>query len=119
MNRWVVVSGLLGLIVGIEAVALYSVQKYEKTRKLPLLLASMIVYGIAIPLLLYQLLKYKGIGMINFLWNVFSTLSGFFIGIMLFKERVNSIQWMGVALGILAFGMIILGSKYQPDGQVK
>lgn len=117
MNKWVVISSLLGLIVGIESVALYSIQKYSNTRKFSLLLATMLIYGVAIPLLLYQLLKYKGIGMVNFLWNVFSTLIGFFIGIMIFKEKVNGIQWIGVALGILAFAMIILGSK-QADKKI-
>jgi len=117
MNEWVVMSSLLGLIVGIEAVALYSIQKYANTRKFNFLLATMLIYGLAIPCLLYHILKRKGVGMVNFLWNVFSTLIGFFIGIMIFKEKVNGIQWMGVALGILAFAMIILGAK-QPDKKI-
>lgn len=108
---WLVISLLLGVIIACESVALYSLQKYSKTNKKVFLILSMIVYGVTIPLLLSKLLKYKGVGIVNFLWNIFSTLAGFAIGIMLFQERVASLQWIGVFLGILAFGLIILGEK--------
>jgi multidrug transporter EmrE-like cation transporter len=110
-QMWLIISLLLGLMIACESLALYSVQKYSKTNQKIFIVISMLVYGICIPLLLVKLLKYKGVGMINFLWNIFSTIAGFAIGIMLFQERVGSLQLIGVMLGILAFGLIIFGDK--------
>jgi drug/metabolite transporter (DMT)-like permease len=50
--------------------------------------------------------------MINFFWNIFSTISGFTIGILLFKEQVNHLQWIGISLSLLGIGLVIL-NDYQ------
>jgi len=110
-TNWWMLSGLLAITFLIEAVALYSIQKYAKTKAQKFFFLSMAIYGLIVPYMLYRMLTYQGVGMVNFLWNVFSTLSGFMIGIFLFSEKVNHLQWIGVALGILAFGLIILGEK--------
>ena len=110
-TKWTQMSLLLGMVIAVESIALYSLQKYQKSQNKNFMMISMLVYGIAVPVLLYKMLKYEGIGMVNFCWNVGSTLMGFTIGILLFKEKVNNLQWMGVMLGILAFGLIYLGNK--------
>jgi len=111
MIDWWHVSLLLSITVIIEAVALYYIQKASTTGALRLVFIAMAIYGLVLPILLYKMVTYEGIGMINFLWNIFSTLFGFLIGILLFKEKVNNLQWIGVALGVLAFALIILGDR--------
>ncbi len=111
-TNWWVLSGLLAITVIIEAIALYSIQKYAKTKTQKFFYISMAIYGLIVPYMLYRMLSYQGVGMVNFLWNVFSTLIGFMIGIFLFSEQVNNLQWIGVGLGILAFGFIILGENH-------
>lgn len=67
-----------------------------------------IMYALGVvPLLAYGL-RYEGIGMTNFLWNVFSTLCMFTIGIYVFKEKVHNLQFVGVALSLFGIGLILL-----------
>jgi multidrug transporter EmrE-like cation transporter len=70
-------------------------------------MASIIYAGGVVPFL-SKALKYEGIGIVNLLWNVFSTLFGFGIGIVLFKERVHYLQYIGAALSMLGIGFIIM-----------
>jgi multidrug transporter EmrE-like cation transporter len=102
----------LAVLVFFEFWALYFVQKSQKVEDKRYLIFTMLLYGIPVSLLLYKLLDFKtNIGIINFLWNVFSTLSGIFIACYLFKAKVNHLEWMGVALGFLSIGLIIMGGN--------
>ncbi len=102
----------LAVLVFFEFWALYFVQKSQKVEDKRYLIFTMLLYGIPVSLLLYKLLDFKtNIGIVNFLWNVCSTLSGIFIACYLFKEKVNHLEWMGVALGFLSIGLIIMGGN--------
>jgi drug/metabolite transporter (DMT)-like permease len=46
--------------------------------------------------------------MINFFWNICSTIIGFLIGILIFKEQINNLQWVGITLSILGITIAIL-----------
>ena len=105
------ITFMLILTVLFEAYALYSIQHFQKTKIYKYIIICCIIYGIFIPYFIYQLLESQGIGIVNFLWNIFSTISGLLIGVYLFKEKVQNIQWIGVLLGILAFFLIIFGRK--------
>jgi drug/metabolite transporter (DMT)-like permease len=115
MNKWWIVSFVLGITVAVEAFALFSIQKYTKVAgekgSIKYMVIACLIYGLMVPFLLYKMIKYKGVGMVNFLWNIFSTISGFMIGMLLFHEKVNNLQIIGVGLGLLSFALIILGGK--------
>ena len=99
----------LAALISVEALALYSLQRYAKRPSDKKWMAiAMVVYGVGVTYLLYKCLSFKGVGLVNFLWNVFSTISGFMIGILLFSEKVNNMQWMGVTLSLLGLALIIL-----------
>lgn len=99
---------LMLILSAFESGALYSLQKFAKEPKKKIYyIIACLLYGLVVTYLLYKNLKYEGIGMVNFFWNVFSTIAGFMIGIYLFKEKVSGIQWMGVALSILGLWMIL------------
>jgi multidrug transporter EmrE-like cation transporter len=106
------IAFFLGILISFEAIALYSIQKFEKVKEFKFFILAMICYGILVPCFLYKNLKYKNIGMINFFWNIFSTIIGFTIGILLFSERVNNLQWIGISLSLLGIGLVIL-NDYQ------
>lgn len=81
---------------------------------------SQLSYGIVISSLLYALgvapilaysLQYEGIGMVNFLWNVFSTLCMFAIGIYVFKEKVHNLQLIGVGVSLVGLGLILMAPE--------
>jgi drug/metabolite transporter (DMT)-like permease len=115
-KKWKLVSVLLTVTVLAEAIALYCLQRNAKetqngSTNHKWLIAGMVLYGTVVSYLLYKMMIYEGVGMVNFLWNIFSTISGFIIGIWLFQEKVNNVQWAGVFLGVLAFALIIFGDQ--------
>jgi glycosyltransferase involved in cell wall biosynthesis len=75
--------------------------------------SSSFICSMEMPTYLSENLIYKDIGMINFFWNIFSTMSGFAIGILLFKEKVNHLQWIGISLSLLGIGLVILNDYQQ------
>ncbi len=103
--------GWLLLLVSFEFVALYSVQKAAEEKNKKYLIITMILYGIPISLLIYKLLEFRKIGTVNFSWNIFSTISGFCIGVFLFKEKLVSLQWIGVGLGFVSLALIMLSNS--------
>lgn len=109
--KWRLILYYLVLLTIVEAIALYSIKKSVVTpsNKRMYFLISIIFYGLGVSYFLYKLTEIEGIGMVNFLWNIFSTLTGFLIGIYLFSEEAALVQWIGVGLGFLALGLIILG----------
>jgi drug/metabolite transporter (DMT)-like permease len=56
-----------------------------------------------------------GIGMINFIFNILTTIFGFAIGMYWFKEKVNNLQLIGVILSLAGIGLIIIS----PDSKDK
>ena len=111
-DEYYYIAFFLGILISFEAVALYSIEKYSKVKQFKFFIITMLCYGIVIPYLLYKNLIYKDIGMINFFWNIFSTITGFAIGILLFKEQVNNLQLIGISLSLLGIGLVIL-NDYQ------
>jgi drug/metabolite transporter (DMT)-like permease len=53
--------------------------------------------------------------MINFIFNIVTTIFGFIIGIYWFKEKVNNLQLIGVILSLAGIGLIIIS----PDSKDK
>jgi drug/metabolite transporter (DMT)-like permease len=105
------VLGLIGVASIIEAVALYYIKK-NTLADLPI---AMALYGLGIvPLLQYASIS-DGIGMINFIFNIVTTIFGFIIGIYWFKEKVNNLQLIGVILSLAGIGLIIIS----PDSKDK
>jgi len=88
----------------VEAFALYSLRANN-------VLAASLIYGAGVVPLLSMGLKYEGIGMVNFLWNILSTLFGFGIGIYIFNERIHYLQIIGALLSLLGIGLIVMAPK--------
>ena len=96
--------GWISLTSLVEAFGLYSI-KLGGPRNL---LTASLVYGAAVVPLLSKTVAYEGIGIVNFFWNILSTLLGFGIGIIYFKERIHYLQAIGVGLSLLGIGCILL-----------
>ena len=69
------------------------------------------MYALGVVPLLHISLQYEGIGSTNFLWNVFSTLVMFAIGVYMFKEKIHHLQLIGVAVSLLGVGMILMSPE--------
>lgn len=68
--------------------------------------ASLLFSFGVVPLLL-KALEYEGIGLVNFMLNVFTTLAMFGIGIYMFNEKINNLQIIGVILSIIGLALIL------------
>jgi multidrug transporter EmrE-like cation transporter len=75
----------------------------------------MILYALGVVPLLQYASVFHGIGMINFIWNIVSTIFGFAIGMYWFKEKVNNLQLIGILLSLAGIGLIIIS----PDSKDK
>ena len=49
----------------------------------------------------------ENLGMMNMLWNVFSTLNVLLLGAMLFGEKINPREWFGIALTLAGLMLMV------------
>lgn len=93
-------TGILFLIIVIlEIIALYSIKQYTIYKNCFLPILAFFSYGI-IPFIIYFILvNGNNISIVNVAWNILSILYGIFIGFLLFKEHISSLQWCGIILG--------------------
>ena len=107
MKSTLIALGLAGITSIVEAAALYNIRLggMENTIRASLL------FGLGVVPMFSKTLKYEGVGMVNFFWNVFSTILGFLIGIYFFKEEIHYVKIIGVVLSLLGIGLIILAPK--------
>ena len=99
--------GTVSIASIVEAIGLY----FLRAGGLHNTIIASFVYGGGVVPVLSKALQYEGIGIVNLLWNIFSTLFGFGIGIFLFKERIHYLQMIGAAFSILGIGLIIMAPK--------
>ena len=67
---------------------------------------AMILYSIQ-PVLFFNALSFKGIGIVNALWNAISTGLIASIGFLVFKEKLSSLNILGIFLCML--GIVLIG----------
>jgi len=117
MKEKLIIFFWLLLIVTAENFALYFIRKEYAESNYVYLKYGCIIYGLVIPYLLLKTLKYDDIGMVNFMWNVFSTISGFLIGYYLFGEKITKTQIIGVIISFVGLYFIIVNdnSKIQTE----
>ena len=99
--------GTISIASIVEAFSLYYLQAGGLQTTI---MASLIYAGGVVPLL-SKALQYEGIGIVNVLWNVFSTLFGFGIGVVIFKQRIHYLEYVGAAFSIVGIGLIIMAPK--------
>ena len=70
-----------------------------------------LIFALGVVPLLTQALKYEGIGIVNFIWNILSTLAGFGIGVFFFGEKIHGMQQIGIALSFIGLALIQMAPK--------
>lgn len=75
------------------------------------IISASLIFAFAVVPLLSIALQYEGIGIVNFFWNIQSTILMFVIGILFFKERISMLQLFGVALSLLGMGIVVLSKE--------
>lgn len=77
------------------------------------LVVASLIFGLGVVPLLSKTLEFEGIGMTNFIWNVFSTILMFGIGIYFFSEKITRLKTIGILLSFVGLGLIILSDDLQ------
>jgi len=67
---------------------------------------TMAMYSLE-PVLFFKALSFKGIGIINALWDDISTIFIALIGAFVFGETITPINWLGIIF--CTIGMILVG----------
>ena len=107
MKQFYTALGMVSIVSVEEAIGLY----FLRAGGLRNTLISSGIYGYFVVPLLAFTLRYEGIGIVNLLWNILSTMFGFGIGIYLFNERIHYLQVVGAAFSLLGIGLIIMAPK--------
>ena len=68
------------------------------------------IYAIGVVPLLVKALSFEeaGVGMVNFVWNLFSTLIMFVIGIGVFGEQITPTKTVGVLVALVGISILML-----------
>jgi multidrug transporter EmrE-like cation transporter len=104
MKEIYVASAIVSATAAIEAFGLYFIRAGGILNTIK----GALFYGLGVAPFLSWAVKYEGIGIVNFIWNILSTLIGFAIGVYIYKEKVGNMQIMGVVVSLLGLGMILL-----------
>jgi multidrug transporter EmrE-like cation transporter len=99
--------GWISVVSVVEAFALY----YVREGSLFSAIKASLIFALGVVPLLSQAVKYEGIGIVNFIWNILSTLAGFGIGMYFFGEKLHGMQQLGVLVSLLGLALIQMAPK--------
>ena len=108
MNKLVIYTLILALG---ETIAMTFITKYSKTYNLAYIITACILYGLLIPYAILVSLNYNGIGTVNLLWNIITTVSMIFIGYYLFNEKINNLHFVSLFLGVASIVVLYLAEE--------
>lgn len=75
------------------------------------IMSASLLFAFGVVPLLTKALEYEGIGIVNFMWNVMTTIAMFAVGIYIFKEKVQNIQLVGAAVSLVGLALILLAPE--------
>jgi len=70
-----------------------------------------LLFALGVVPLLSVALQYEGIGLVNFFWNIQSTIIMLAVGIVFFKEKISTLQMLGIAISLLGMSMVVLSKE--------
>ena len=97
---------LLILIIAVETLAQYFLESADRTYNDLILLAGISTYGL-VGLLYYYILKTGDkLAVANAIWNAGTGVTVTIIGTLLFKQKLKTIQIVGLILSIIGFSLL-------------
>lgn len=91
-----------------ETAAMTALTKYSKSHNNNYLIAGIVLYGIVIPYMIIISLNFNGIGTLNLLWNILTTVSMIIIGYYIFNENINHLHLLSLLFGIASIVILYL-----------
>ena len=99
------------LLAGSEIIAMTVLTSCAKNYNLYYLIIGVLIYGAVIPYLVIKATKFDGIGTVNFLWNIITTVSMIIIGYYIFGDKVSHLHYISFFLGIASIIVLYMASK--------
>ena len=101
------------LLAGAETISMTALTKYSKNKdkNMLYLLLGVFIYGAIIPFLIIISLNVHGIGTVNFLWNIITTISMIIIGYYAFGDAVSHLHFISLFLGISAIIVLMIAER--------
>jgi multidrug transporter EmrE-like cation transporter len=109
MSNLLTVAGWMVLLTLIESVALTLLHIGGLWQTI----AASAIFAVGVVPLLSKVLQYDGIGIVNFVWNVCSTVLMFAIGMIFFSEKVTRLKTIGILLSFAGLALIIMADDLQ------
>lgn len=88
-----------------EIIAFYYLKKFSLDGNFLYYIIGILSYCLAATILAFAFL-YTKIGVINLSWNIISTIYGFIVGFLIFKEHLTAREIIGAILGFI--GLLIM-----------
>lgn len=109
------IISLTAMLAGSETVAMTALTEYAKSKdatyKYLLLILSVAIYGGFIPYMVLKSLDYEGIGTVNFMWNIITTVSMIIIGYYVFGDKVNHLHVISLMLGVASIILLYIANQ--------
>ena len=102
---------LTGLLAGSETIAMTSITKFSKNKQFSYMLLALLIYGIIIPFIVLKTLTFAGIGTVNFMWNIITTVSMILIGHFYFGDRISNLHLISLMLGIASITILYIAER--------
>ena len=102
---------LTGFLAGSETIAMTSITKYSKNGHIGLLIIGIIIYGVIIPTSILKTLDITGIGTVNFMWNIITTVSMIIIGHFYFGDHLSHLHLISLLMGVSSIIILYMADK--------
>jgi multidrug transporter EmrE-like cation transporter len=98
------------ILATVEIIAMTLVTNYAKNGNKTHFVLSCLLYAI-LPFIIVYALKFQGIGTVNFMWNIISTISMIIIGYYVFNDSVTNLHYISFMLGFSAIVVLYYAER--------
>jgi len=99
------------IVVIAEIIAIYLLTEWSKNEKLYYIILGVLFYilvAVFFALLMKDVSGNK-LAIINAIWQVVGLIAITLVGIILFKEKLHYLQWVGIGLTVVALVLLAVG----------
>ena len=103
---------LTGILAGSETIAMTAITKYSKGHNKLFMILGLFIYGLVIPFVVFKTLTFAGIGTVNFMWNIITTVSMIIIGHFYFGDKMSNLHLISLLLGIASITVLYIAEQH-------
>ena len=103
--------GLTALLAGSETIAMTAITKYSKESNILYFIVGAVIYGLLIPYMLSKSVTLTGIGTVNFIWNIVTTIAMIVVGYFYFGDKMTHLHMISLLLGLASLTVLYLAEK--------